>query len=139
MDTLTHLMTHFCTCEDSWLARRHNNNGDSSTSEVRDENGKPRRHKNNKRHNRGHISDTEEGAANAGFSNQCGDNKWNPFQCNKDGLSTLDRILDKPCTIHGTPVKPATHSNRNCWVIDQPEGVGGSGRCRQRWADSTLY
>jgi hypothetical protein len=31
----------------------------------------------------------------------------------------LDKILNRPCQIHGTPNKPANHSNRNCWVFKQ--------------------
>ena len=119
MAALTHLMTRFCAGEDSWLARRSNHNGDPGTSEARDGNGKPRRNKNNKRRNRGNSSDAEEVAVNAGFSNQRSGNKRKPFQGNRDGPSTLDKILDKPCAIHGTPDKPATHSHRNCWVIKQ--------------------
>src|SRR4051812_43633913 len=42
-----------------------------------------------------------------------------PFKGNRDGPSSLDRILDRPCQIHGTPDKPANHTNRNCWVFKQ--------------------
>ena len=31
----------------------------------------------------------------------------------------MDRILDHPCQIHGTPKKPANHTNRDCWVFKQ--------------------
>ena len=31
----------------------------------------------------------------------------------------MDKILDRPCQIHGTPNKPANHSNENCWVFKQ--------------------
>ena len=31
----------------------------------------------------------------------------------------MDRILDRPCQIHGTPHKPANHTNRDCWVFKQ--------------------
>ena len=119
MAALTHLMTRFCAGEDSWLARRSSHNDDPGTSEARDANGKPRCNKNNKRRNRGNSSDAKEVAVNAGFSNQRSGNKRKPFQGNRDGPSTLDKILDKPCAIHGTPDKPATHSHRSCWVIKQ--------------------
>ena len=33
--------------------------------------------------------------------------------------SSLDRILDRSCQIHGTPDKPANHTNRECWVFKQ--------------------
>ena len=29
------------------------------------------------------------------------------------------RILDRSCQIHGTPDKPANHTNRDCWVFKQ--------------------
>ena len=28
-------------------------------------------------------------------------------------------MLDRPCQIHGTPDKPANHTNRDCWVFKQ--------------------
>ena len=28
-------------------------------------------------------------------------------------------ILDRSCQIHGTPDKPANHTNRDCWVFKQ--------------------
>ena len=31
----------------------------------------------------------------------------------------MDRILDRSCQIHGTPEKPANHTNRDCWVFKQ--------------------
>ena len=31
----------------------------------------------------------------------------------------MDRILDRLCQIHGTPDKPANHTNRDCWVFKQ--------------------
>ena len=31
----------------------------------------------------------------------------------------MDRILDRPCQIHGTPDKPANHTNRSYWVFKQ--------------------
>ena len=31
----------------------------------------------------------------------------------------MDRILDRPCQIHGTPDKQANHTNRDCWVFKQ--------------------
>ena len=69
MADLTQLMTKFCAGEDNWLARKQRRNGDPGTSEVRDENGKPRRNRWNKRRNRS-DSDAEDGEVNAGFGNQ---------------------------------------------------------------------
>ena len=31
----------------------------------------------------------------------------------------MDRILDCLCQIHGTPEKPANHTNRDCWLFKQ--------------------
>ena len=31
----------------------------------------------------------------------------------------MDRILDRSCQIHGTPDKPANHTNRDYWVFKQ--------------------
>ena len=42
-----------------------------------------------------------------------------PFKRNPRGPSSLDRILDRLCQIHGTPEKPANHTNRDCWVFKQ--------------------
>ena len=35
------------------------------------------------------------------------------------GPSNLDQILDRSCQIHGTPGKPANHTNMDCWVFKQ--------------------
>ena len=56
---------------------------------------------------------------NAGFSGSKPSQRKKPFKGNRDGPSSLDRILDRPCQIHGTPDKPANHTNRNCWVFKQ--------------------
>ena len=42
-----------------------------------------------------------------------------PFKRTTPGPSNLDRILDRSCQIHGTPEKPANHTNRDCWVFKQ--------------------
>jgi hypothetical protein len=58
-------------------------------------------------------------AVNAGFSGSKSGPRKKPSKGNRDGPTALDRILDRPCQIHGTPDKPANHTNRNCWVIKQ--------------------
>src|SRR3989337_1392630 len=116
MNRFTALMTRFCAGEDSWLARRSNSTSDSGTSEVRDGNGKPRRHKHKHRNNNEGTQDT---AVNAGFSGSKPSQRKKPFKANRDGPSSLDKILDRPCQIHGTPDKPANHTNRSCWVFKQ--------------------
>ena len=58
-------------------------------------------------------------AVNAGFSGSKPGQWKKPFKANRDGPSNLDKILDRPCQIHGTPDKPATHTNRSCSVFKQ--------------------
>ena len=110
MTALTALMNRFCVGEDNWLARKSNVASGPGTSEIRDGNGKPRRTEHN------NICDT---AVNAGFHNPKPGQRKKPLKANQDGSSTLDRILDRPCQIHGHSDKPANHTNRNCWVFKQ--------------------
>ena len=116
MAALTALMTHFCAGEDSWLARRSNSTSDPGTSEPRDGNRKPRCNKHKRRINN---EDTEDTAVNAGFSGSKPGQCKKPFKGNKYGPSSLDRILDWPCQIHGTLDKPANHTNIHFWVFKQ--------------------
>ena len=115
MAALTSLMTLFCVGEDNWLARC--STSDPSTSEVRDENGKSRRSKNNKRWNK--EDSPKSMVVNAGFrSSQRGQQKP-PSKGNRDELSSLNKILDQICQIHSTPDKPTNHTHRECWVFKQ--------------------
>ena len=91
MEALTTLMTRFCAGEDSWLARSSNSTSDPGTSEARNGNGRPRRNKNKRRSNNDNTEDT---AVNAGFSGSKSGQWKKPFKRNKDGSSSLDRILD---------------------------------------------
>ena len=91
MTALTALMNRFCTGEDNWLARKSNNASDPGTSEIRDDNGKPRRSKYNSRNDNERSSDT---AVNAGFSNPKPGQPKKPFKANHDEPFNLDRILD---------------------------------------------
>ena len=116
MAALTALMTRFYTGEDSWLAHRSNSTSDPDTSEARDGNGRPRRNKNKHQNNN---EETEDTAVNAGFSGSKPGQWKKPFKRNRDGPSNLDKILDRPCQIHGTPDKPANHTSRNRWVFKQ--------------------
>ena len=100
MAALTALLTRFCAGEDSRLARRSNSTSDPGTSEARDGNGKPRHDKHKRRNN------NEDTAVNAGFSGSKSSQQKKSFNGNKDAPSILDRILDRPCQIHGTPDKP---------------------------------
>src|SRR3954469_22340094 len=42
-----------------------------------------------------------------------------PLKANRDGRTSLNKILDKLCQIHGPPDKPANHTHRECWVFKQ--------------------
>ena len=114
MAALTSLMTHFCAGEDNWLARC--STSDPSTSEVRDENGKPRRSKDQRR-NKGNSPKST--AVNTGFKSSRKNQRKPPLKDNRDELSNLNKILDKICQIHSTPEKPANHTHRDCWVFKQ--------------------
>ena len=116
MAALTTLMTRFCAGEDSWLAHRNNNASEPGTTEARNSNGKPRR----SRHKRRNDGDNTDGTAvNTGFSGSKSGQRKKPFKRNNSGSSSLDRILDRPCQIHGTPNKSANHTNKDCWVFKQ--------------------
>ena len=132
MTTLTALMTRFCAGEDSWLTRRSNSASNQGTSESRDGNGKPRGRKNNSRNDNERSGDT---AVNTRFSNPKPGQRKKPFKANRDEPSNLDRILDRPCQIHGHPDKPANHTNRNCWVLKQAGKLNAEHRGRRPPSD----
>ena len=92
MAALTSLVTLFCAGEDSWLARSSTNN--PGTSEVRDGNGKPRCRKSKHRNNKDSPDNT---VVNAGFRGSRPGQRKKPFKGNRDGLSSLNKILDKLC------------------------------------------
>ena len=125
MAALTTLMTRFCAGEDSWLARSNNTATNLGTSEARDSNGKPRHNKHKRHQNGDNIEDT---AVNARFSGSKSGQQKKPFQKNNSGPSSLDRILDRPCQIHGTPGTPANHTNRECWVFKQADRSGAENK-----------
>ena len=106
MAALTTLMTRFCAGEDSWLARSSTTLINSDTSDVRDSNGKPRRNRHKRRNNGDNTEDT---TVNAGFSNSKSSQRKKPFKRNNPGSSSLDRILDRSCKIHGTPQTSQSH------------------------------
>ena len=116
MAALETLMTRFCTGEDSWLARSNNISKNHGTSDTKDGNGRSRRNK-----HKHHINsdNTEDTAVNAGFKGSRSGQRKKPFKRNTLAPSSLDRILDRSCQIHGTPDKPANHTNRECWVFKQ--------------------
>ena len=116
MAALTTLMTRFCMGEDSWLARSSTTPINSGTSDVQDNNGKPWHNRHKRRYNGDNTEDT---TVNAGFSGSKSGQRKKAFKRNNQGLSSLDRILDLSCPIHGTPNQPANHTNRECWVFKQ--------------------
>ena len=114
MAALTRIMTRFCAGEDSWLAR--SSASDPSTSDIRDGNGKPRRSKNKRRNKEDSPDNT---MVNTGFRGSQPGQRKKPLKGSRDGPSSLKKILDKLCQIHGTPDKPANHTHRECWVFKQ--------------------
>ena len=60
-------------------------------------------------------------AVNARFSYSKLGHRKKQFERNRDNPSNLDKLLDRPCQIHGTHGKPANHTNRNCWVFKQAD------------------
>ena len=56
---------------------------------------------------------------NAGFRGSRPNQQNKPSKGSKEGPSDLNRVLDRPCQIHGTPDKPANHTHRECWVYKQ--------------------
>lgn len=116
MAALTTLMARFCTGEDSWLARSNNITKSPGNSDTKDNNGRSHRNKHKRRINNDNTEDT---AVNAGFRGSKPGQRKKPFKRNPPGPSSLDRILDRSCQIHGTPEQPANHTNRDCWVFKQ--------------------
>ena len=111
MAALMALMTRFCAGEDSRLACSNNNASEPGTSEARNSNGKPRRNRHKRQSNGDNTDDT---AVNVGLSGSKSGQWKKPFKRNNPGSSSLDRILDRPCQIHGTPDKPTNRTNREC-------------------------
>ena len=116
MAALTTLMTRFCAGEDSWLARSNNMTKNPGNSDTRDSSGRSRHNKQKRRINDDNAEDT---AVNAGFRGFKSGQRKKPFKRNPRGPSSLDRILDRSCQIHGTPEKPANHTDRDCWLFKQ--------------------
>ena len=127
MPALTTLMTRFCVGEDSWLARSNNTSRNHGNSDAKDSNGRPRRNNHKRRNNGDNAEDT---AVNAGFSGSKSGQRKKPFKRSNPGPSSLDRILDRSCQIHGTPDKPANHTNRECWVFKQADKLKTENRKR---------
>ena len=100
MAALTTLMTRFCAGEDSWLARSNNITKSPGNSDTKHKNGSSRHNKHKRRINGGNTEDT---AVNAGFRGSKPSQRKKPFKRNPPGPSSLDRILDRSCQIHGTP------------------------------------
>ena len=86
---------------------------------------KQKRHVNN--------DSNEDTTVNAGFRGYKSGQLKKPFKRNPPGPSSFDRILDRLCQIHGTPERPANHTNRDCWVFKQP------GKLRAENKDKGLY
>jgi hypothetical protein len=116
MAALTTLMTRFCAREDSWLARSNNISKNRGTLDTKDGNGRSRHNI----HKRRITSDnTEDTIVNAGFKGSKPGQRKKPFKRSTPGPSSLDRIIDRSCQIHGSPDMPANHTTRECWVFKQ--------------------
>ena len=116
MAALTTLMTRFCVGEENLLARSNNISKNHGTSDTKDSKGRSRRNKHKCRINNDNTEDT---AVNTRFKGSKPSQRKKPFKRSTPGLSSLDCILDRSCQIHGTPDKPANHTNRECWVFKQ--------------------
>ena len=116
MAALTTLMTRFCAGEDRWLARSNNISKNHGTSDTKDGNGRSCCNKHKRRINSDNTDDT---AVNAGFKGSKPGQQKKPFKQSTPIPSSLDHILDRSCQIHGTPEKPANHTNRDSWVFKQ--------------------
>ena len=94
MAALTTLMTHFCTGEDSWLARSNNLAKNPGNSDTKDKSGRTRR---NKKKCRVSSDSNEDTTVNAGFRGYKSGQRKKPSKKNTQGPSSLDRILDRLC------------------------------------------
>ena len=125
MAALMTLMTRFCVGEDSWLARSNNITKSPGNSDTKDNNGRSHCNKHKRRINGDNTEDT---AVNAGCRGSKPGQRKKPFKRNPWGPSSLDRILDRSCQIHGTPEQPANHTNRDCWVFKQAGKLSAKNR-----------
>ena len=98
--------------------------------DTRDISGRSRHNKQKRRINSDNAENT---TVNAGFRGSKSGQQKKPFKRNPRGPSSLDRILDHLCQIHGTPEKPANHTNRDCWVFKQ------AGKLRAENKDKGLH
>ena len=134
MAALTTLMTRFCAGEVSWLARSNNTASNTGKSEAIDSNGTPRR---NKHKCRKHGEIVEDMAVNAGFNSSKSGQRKGPLKNDNSGPSSLDRILDRPCQIHGRPGIPANHTNREFWVYKQAGRLGAKNKDKGPQSDDS--
>ena len=128
------LMTRFCAGEDNWLSRSNNMTKNPGNSDTRDSSGRSRRNKQKRRINGDNAEDT---AVNAGFRGSKSGQRKKAFKRNPRGPSSLDRILDRLCQIHGTPEKPANHTNRDCWVFKQAGKLNAQNEDKGLHSDET--
>ena len=70
-------------------------------------------------------------AVNAGFRGSQPGQRKKPFKGSRDGPSSLNKILDRLCQIHGTSDKPANHTNRECWVFRQASKLNAEHKGRE--------
>ena len=87
--------------------------------------GKLRRNKHKRRSNGDNTDDT---TVHAEFSGSKSGQRKKPYKRNGGGPSSLDRIFDRLCQIHGTPDKPTNHTNRDCRVFKQASKVNNGNK-----------
>ena len=107
------------------LARSNNITKSSGNSDTKDNNDTSRRNKHKRRINGDNTEDT---TVNAGFTGSKTGQRKKPFKRNTPGPSSLDRILDRSCQIHGTPKQPTNHTNRDFWVFKQAGKLNAENR-----------
>ena len=125
-------MTCFCAGEDSWLAHSNNTASEIGPSEAKNSTGKLRRNRHKRRSNYNNTDDT---TVNAGFRGSKFGQRKKPYKRNNEGPSSLDRILDRSCQIHGTPDKQANHTSRDCWVFKQADKLNAKNKDKGSQSD----
>ena len=117
MAALTTLMTRFCVGEDSWLARSNNTSRNPGTPNTKDANGRPSRNRQKRRKNGINTNDT---TVNARFRGSRSGQRKKPFKRSTPAPSSLDRILDRSCQIHGTPTSQPITPTENAGCSSRP-------------------
>ena len=68
---------------------------------------------------------------NTGFRGSRPGQRKKPFKGSRDEPSSLNKILDRLCQIHGTSDKPTNHTNRESWVFKQADKLNAEHKGRE--------